>query len=119
MATAPMPRFLTSGSLDNRVRLWDLERNALVRTFPRTLLSFRSVAFAPDGLRVLAGTADSGEIKVWNLADGEEVATLRGPRGTVTRLTFLDADTLLSLVGMEFRLWRAASRAEVKRSETK
>jgi WD40 repeat protein len=114
LAFSPDGRFLASGSLDNRVRLWDLECNTLVRTFPRTLLSFRSVAFTPDGRRVLAGTANQGEIKIWNLADGDELATLRGRRGSVTRLHFLDADTLLSLAESEVRLWHAAALAEVQ-----
>jgi len=107
-------RFLASGSLDNRVRLWDLQDNRLVRTFPRGLLSFRSVAFTPDHRRLLAGTADTGEIKIWNLADGEEVATLRGQPGTVTRLGFLDPDTLLSLADTQVRLWHATPEADLK-----
>ena len=116
LAFSPDGRFLASGSLDNHVRLWDLESNTLVRSFPRALLSFASVAFSPGGRRLLAGTADGGGIKIWSLADGEEVATLRGPRGTVTRLSFLDSETLLSLAANEVRLWRAASSADVQQA---
>ena len=45
-----------------------------------------SVAFSPDGRRIVSGSFDS-TVKVWDASSGQEILTLKGP-GSVDSVAF-------------------------------
>jgi WD40 repeat protein len=70
-------RALSGGALDGTVRFWDLT-NIPRHTFgtPGTLI--RSVAFSPEGGRLLTG-GDDGAVRLWDLATGRELRRFQQP----------------------------------------
>ena len=46
-----------------------------------------SVAFSPDGKRIVSGSEDK-TVKVWDADKGQEILTLKGHTGTVTSVAF-------------------------------
>jgi WD40 repeat protein len=59
-AVSPDGKFFLTGSYDGRVRLWDVETGALVRTFSGHKAMISSVAFSPDGKLILTGAHENG-----------------------------------------------------------
>ena len=66
-------RLVTAGQ-DRRVKLWDANGKAL-KTFPAFPEPALQAVFTYDGKRVVAGDW-SGQVRVWNVADGKEVLRL-------------------------------------------
>ena len=58
------------------MKLWNVENTELVRTLKGHGDYVRSVAFSPDGKRLASGSYDS-TVKVWDVATGTLVVTLR------------------------------------------
>lgn len=70
---------LASGSWDHTVRLWNVYSNkALVEPLAHST-DVLAVAFRPDGKQVCAATLN-GALNVWDVKDGEQVATIDGLR---------------------------------------
>lgn len=72
-----------------------------------------SVAFSPDGKRILSGSLD-GTLKIWNAGTGEETTTLRGHKGPVNCTTF-SPDSKLVISGSRDRtvkVWNATTGEE-------
>ena len=66
------------GERDRPIRLWDARRNlAPSRGIPT---GSNSVAFSPDGTRLLSGSADK-TLKLWDVATGQSVRTFEGHSG--------------------------------------
>ena len=70
---------MLSGSSDNTAKLWDAGTGALLRTFKGHADEITSVAFSPDGTRVLSGSLDT-TVRMWSVQTGELLASLIGER---------------------------------------
>src|SRR5262249_36331835 len=78
---------LLSGSYDETIKLWDTRTGALIETFQGHSASVYSVAFSPDGRRVVSGSDDT-TIRFWNAATAQPLASLfSSPDGEWLALT--------------------------------
>jgi WD40 repeat protein len=70
-----------------------------------------SVAFSPEGARLVSGSVDK-TVKVWDVELGQEVLTLRGHTGLVTRVVLSPDGTLLASACLDgiIRIWDGSSR---------
>jgi sugar lactone lactonase YvrE len=75
-----------------------------------------SVAFSPDGARILTGSAD-GTARLWDAATGKELARLEGHTSVVSSVAFSPdgARILTSSNDKTARLWDAATGKELAR----
>jgi WD40 repeat protein/transcriptional regulator with XRE-family HTH domain len=99
---SPDERTLASGSWDGSVKLWDLERGALLWT-DRHMNSINAVAFAPDG-RLLASGGDDALVRLWDATSGTNVQTLAGQGGAVYALAWSPDGKLLTSSGFDGRI---------------
>jgi WD40 repeat protein len=72
-----------SGSYDKTVKVWNLETGEKETGEEQLTLTGHSgsvlaVAVTADGTRVISGSSDNTTVKVWNLQNGEEIATFIG-----------------------------------------
>ena len=76
--------------------------------------SITSVAFSPDGSKILSGAHDS-TIKVWEASSGKELLSLSGHSGSVTSVAFSpDGDKILSgSYDDTVKVWEASSGKEL------
>ena len=75
----------TAGSLG--VFLWDAETGALLRTLIGHTRAINSVAFSPDGTRVLTGSTNK-TATLWDAETGQEIRTFLVPTSDVTSMAF-------------------------------
>ena len=71
---------LATGSADKTVRLWSADKLTATKTLSGLGDYVFALAFSPDGKRV-AGGAYNGEVRVWNVADGKELAAFNASPG--------------------------------------
>jgi len=83
---------LISGSLDNTIKMWDIETGKTVRTFFGHIEGVWAVA--SDKLRLVSGSHDR-TIKVWSREEGKCTATLVGHQAAVSCLA-LGEDKIVS-----------------------
>lgn len=97
------------------MRLWDVESRQLLAILEGHK-GIMCVRFSPDGKTLATGSVDHS-VKLWSLATGQEVATLKGHSGAVSGLAFSSDGTLLASCSEDntIRLWRAAPTAQVPR----
>ncbi len=117
---------------ENHGKLWDAQTGRLLKDIPPSLAppsrdwvesealrptpkprfrggSVESVAFSPDGKRVLAG-AHEGRVLVWNAADGELVLDLHGHGDSIVYAAAFSPDGLLMVTAgydSKIKLWSA------------
>jgi WD40 repeat protein len=65
---------LSGGTGNNDVTMWDIESGREVRTFIGAQSAITSLAFLPDGKRLMATSMD-GTMRSWNFANGNLAAT--------------------------------------------
>src|SRR6266542_1717957 len=87
---------LASGSSDQKVKEWELATGSCLNTFraqdanPGDDVEVSCLAFTRDGTVLAAGggQTQSGEVKLWNVEAGTELARLKGFGRTVTAIAF-------------------------------
>ncbi len=103
----------TAGSLG--VFLWDAETGALLRTLIGHTGAINSVAFSPDGTRVLTGSWDE-TAKLWDAETGQDIRTFRGHTGGVASVAFSPDGTrvLTGSSDKTAKLWGAETGQEIR-----
>jgi len=78
--------------------------------FAQRLTSIGSVAFSPDGQLLATGNA-SGEIHLWQVADGRQLMSCQGHSGWVRSVAFSPDGTILASASSDqtIRLWDISS----------
>src|SRR5436309_529163 len=76
IAYAPNGRLVVTTGGDNKIKLWDVDKGRVLRTFAGRE-EIRSAGFSADGRQVIA----NGE--VWDVESGRRVSTLAGLEGWV------------------------------------
>lgn len=89
----------TLASLDDIVRIWDLDTQKLVKTLSKKTLSvkgaIRAIAYSPDGETLACGTMDM--IVLWNVSEWKKRGVLKGHTDGVSSVAFSpDGQTLAS-----------------------
>lgn len=92
VAFAPDGTQLASGGADMSIKLWDSTTGEVVQTLSGHAEEVTCLAFSPEG-RHLA-SASYGEVKLWQLAGGKEVASFVWPGETSTVDFAPDGQTL-------------------------
>jgi len=97
----PVP-ILLSGSLDNTLRVWDVEAGKEISTLFGHIEGIWAVA--ADKLRVVSGSHDR-TIKIWERETGTCQATLTGHRGAVTCLALSDDKIVSGSDDRDIKVW--------------
>ena len=100
------------------MKLWDAGSGALLRTFKGHTKPVSSVAFSPDGSRVLSGSLD-GTIRLWDQHKDTPVRIYRGHLGAVTSVAFSPngSQILSGSFDRTIKLWDIASGTAVRSFE--
>jgi uncharacterized protein (TIGR03067 family) len=119
VAFSPKGDLVASGSADQTVRLFNWNSDQEVRRFTTPKQTFvNSIAFTRDGHLLLAGgdgTDADNLVRLWDVADGQEVRRFKGHRGFVTSVA-LSSDDRRALTGSQdqtARLWDVATGKEL------
>lgn len=75
VAFSPDSRWLASGSMDKKIKLWNVTSGRLERTLTGHNSQIRSIAFSPNG-KLLASGSDDKTVKLWNVLSGRLQYTL-------------------------------------------
>jgi WD40 repeat protein len=86
----------TSWKLDHRVRLWGVEAGKELRQLtmpvkevsPGVKAGFYSLAFSPDGKKLVTGDIVDGVLRVWDPTTGMELRQVKDFSGTIGALAF-------------------------------
>lgn len=104
VALHPQTRWLASVGDDHAVRMWDLEKREVARTFNGHDDWVRAVAFSPDG-KLLATGGNDRRVMLWDLESGLLQATLGPHAEAVTGLAFGHTGGWLAVCGFQPRLY--------------
>ncbi len=91
--------YLASGSEDQTIKIWDIQKGMSVQTLVGHRGSIFSLVVLPGG-QLASGSADT-MIKIWNRQTGQSVITLSRHTGTVTGLAVLPTGYLVSSAAFE------------------
>jgi WD40 repeat protein len=67
-----------SGSLDNTLKLWDINTGQEIRTFRGGKSWILSIAISKDGRTALSGGMFDDALKLWDIETGQEIRTFKG-----------------------------------------
>jgi WD40 repeat protein len=107
VAFDPSGRWALSGSLDQKVLLWNVDSGQIVRRLVGHASSLTAVVFGPDG-RLSASADMSGLVLLWDVDQGTLLRRFSGHAGFALDVVFgPDGRTLLSVaVDGTVREWR-------------
>ena len=102
-----------TGSSDRSVLLWDAETGKELQHYDGCSAWVNSVAFSPDGRKVLAG-GDDGTARLWDRETGKELQVFTGHSDRVTSVAFWGEHKVLTASwDGTTKLWDADSGKEL------
>jgi WD40 repeat protein len=84
-----------AGSTRGQINLWDVESGSLKRTLAKGKVAARSIAFAPDGRRLVGGSGE-GKVLLWDVPSGDLKRTIDGSRGNTIAVAIPPRGNLLA-----------------------
>ena len=113
VAFSPDNQIIASGSLDNKIRLHNLE-NKKIATLRGHSDKIFSVAFSPNGKILASGGADN-TVRLWNVETEQEIATLVGHQERIISVAFSPDGKILASGSADntVRLWNIETEQEI------
>lgn len=84
IALSPDGRWVASASVDTTMILWDIKSRRIIRKW-QSHEAVWHIKFSPDSSRLAAG-GDDGQLDIWSVEDGNQLATLQGSTHRITSL---------------------------------
>ena len=92
------------------VRIWKVSTGRVVAEFDLSPLDINTIAFSPDGLRVLIGTFDN-TVRVWDIASGQVIAELKHSGMVASAAFSLDGTKIVTALGNGIaRVWELRTK---------
>jgi WD40 repeat protein/uncharacterized caspase-like protein len=109
---------LAPWSTDKTVKLWDVGRGNLIRSFKGHSIGRVSVAFSPNG-KWLASGSDDKTLNLWDVSSGRLIRSFRGHSDSVNSVAFSpDGKTLASgSSDNNLKLWDVSSGSLIRTLE--
>lgn len=110
-------KYLFTGSIDTKVKQWDVSTGKLVRTFSGHKHRIKTLALSPDG-RILAIGSQDEKVKLWDTQSGRLIWTSPPHKSYVWRIFFSpDGERFITMTGsdgnigseIEIRMWETAT----------
>ncbi|MFB2923349.1 MULTISPECIES: protein kinase domain-containing protein [Aerosakkonema] len=115
VAIGPFKQLVASGSLDDTIKIWNLQTGELRQTLTGHSKGVNALAIDPDG-KTLVSCSDDDRVKIWDIQTGKQLHTLTEHNRDVTSIAISpDGQTLIS--GSEDRtvkVWKLQTGAPVR-----
>ncbi|WP_416667466.1 protein kinase domain-containing protein [Egbenema bharatensis] len=115
VALSPTAPLAASSSLDDTIKLWNLNTGEEWMTLTGHTRGVNTIAISPDGKLLISGS-DDYSVKVWSLQSGALLGTLLGHTRDVNAVAVSPDGKLFASGGEDrmIRLWSASTGALVK-----
>ena len=116
VAFSPDGRQLASASLDNHVKLWDVQKGELLHTLKGHGDGVYAVAYDPSGKKVVSASLDQS-LKIWNSQTGAAEGSLTGHGADVTSVKYARDGKVFVSGGYDktARSWTPGAQLQVRR----
>ena len=94
----------TLASLDDIVRIWDVDTQKLVNTLSLKS-SIRTIAYSPDGETLACGTRRDNTIVLWNVREWKKREVLKGHTEGVSSIAFSPDGHILASGSWDGTIW--------------
>ena len=114
-SVAYSPDGRTLASLDDIVRIWDLDTQKLVKTLSLKN-SIRTIAYSPDGETLACGTRRDNTIVLWDVRKWKKRGVLKGHTDGISSVAFSPDGQILASGSWDgtIRLWNAHTGEHLK-----
>lgn len=115
LAFSPDGQYLLTASYDEKIRLWNLFTEKVVKEFIGHKGTVWSVIFSPDG-KTLASAGEDKTIKLWDLEKGNVIKTFEGHQLNIWKVRFSpDGNKIVSSsFDNTIMIWNVANGSLIK-----